>query len=177
VIAALMNQQVEFAVTTLLHKPSELTTEVIASDPFVAICGAKHPLATQRRVTWALMRDQRLVGFKASSSTRRQLDEALARQKIELNWFDEVDQLSSLVGYLRSGYFVGVVPRLLARYLLDVVTLDVAGQRIDRRIYLARRRDSPLSTSALALWRSVAAVATDAKAPRQLAMNDKAEPT
>ena len=87
------------------------------------------------------------------------LDAGLARHQLELDWFDEVDQLSSLVGYLRSGHFVGVVPRMLASYIPDVVAVPVSGHRVERKIYLARRRDTPLSRTALALWQCISKVA------------------
>lgn len=163
VIAALMNQEVEFAVTTLLDKPVDLTVDLIASDPFVAVCSPEHAIAKQGRITLASLATQRLVGFRASSATRRQLDDALASRNLELPWFDEVDQLSTLVGYLRSGHFVGVVPRLLARYLQNVTSVPVTGLKTERRIYLARRRHSSLSVPAQALWHAVSTISAEAK--------------
>lgn len=163
VVAALMDQEVEFAVTTLQDKPAELIVELVASDPFVAVCSPAHPMAQRARVTWAVLSEQRLVGFKSSSATRRLLDDALAKRDLELPWFDEVDQLSSLVGYLRSGHFVGVVPRLLARYLQNVTALPVTGLGIERQIYLARRRDTSLSVPSKELWKSIAGVAGELK--------------
>lgn len=159
VMNALQAQEVEFAITTFSKRPAEVVSEAIASDPFVVVCSELHPLAKQRRLTWLQLREYRLVGFRSSSSSRRVLDAALARHQLELDWFDEVDQLSSLVGYLRSGHFVGVVPRMLSRYIPHVVAVPVSGHRVERKIYLARRKDTPLSKTALALWQCVARVA------------------
>lgn len=116
-------------------------------------------MASVQRLSWELLAEHRLVGFRSTSSSRRVLDTALAAHGLELGWFDEVDQLSSLVGYLRSGHFVGVLPRLLSRYVPGTVALTVTGHRIERRIYLARRKDMPLSTPAAALWASLATTA------------------
>lgn len=160
VMAALQAQEVEFAITTYAEKPREVVTQAIATDPFVVVCSPSHPIASLRGLSWQQLAEHRLVGFRSSSSSRRVLDTALAAHELELGWFDEVDQLSSLVGYLRSGHFVGVLPRLLSRYVPGTVALAVTGHRIERRIYLARRKDMPLSTPAAALW---ACLATTAK--------------
>lgn len=152
VTAALLDQEVEFAVTTLVDTPGELFTQLIASDPFVAVCSAKHPIAEHSQVSWQQLAQQRLVGFKASSYSRRALDDGLVPTGVELNWFYEVEQLSSLVGYLQSGHFVGVVPRLLSGYLRDIATIPISGPQIERRIHLARRRDTHLSVPASVLW-------------------------
>ena len=159
VMATLQAQEVEFAIATNAEKPAEVLAETIASDPFVVVCSALHPLAAQRRLTWQQLAEVRLVGFRSSSSSRRVLDAALVRHQLELAWFDEVDQLSSLVGYLRSGHFVGVVPRMLSRYIPDVVALPISGHRIERKVVLARRKDTPLSMPARSLWESVATAA------------------
>lgn len=160
VIASLLAQEVEFAVTTLADKkPAELIAQPIINDPFVVVCSGKHPITAVTRLTWEKLSTFRLVGFRSSSSSRRVLDTALDRYGLQLTWFDEVDQLSSLVGYLRSGSFVGVVPRMLARYIPDIVARNISGHKIERRVYLARRKDSPLSEPAEVLWRCVAAVA------------------
>ena len=159
VMAALQAQEVEFAVTTYAQKPQELVTQTIAVDPFVVVCSPSHPIASIQRLTWEALSAHRLVGFRSSSSSRRVLDTALARHQVDLGWFDEVDQLSSLVGYLRSGHFVAVVPRLLSRHVPETVALTVRGHRIERKIYLARRKDTPLSQPAEALWKCIVDVA------------------
>lgn len=51
------------------------------------------------------------------------------------------------------------MPRLLAWYIQDMAVLPVAGDGVKRRIYLARRRDSPLSLAADALWTCISTVA------------------
>lgn len=155
VIDALQSQAVEFAITTFAEQPPDMVSELVLKDHFVAVCGSEHPLARLKKITWQILSEQRLVGFRAPSSSRRVLDAALGAKGIELTWFDEVDQLSSLIGFLRSGHFVGVIPKLLAPHIPGVKTFMITGETVHREIHLMRRKDTPLSTSALAFWHCV----------------------
>ncbi|WP_336333791.1 LysR substrate-binding domain-containing protein [Pseudomonas putida] len=159
VIDALQTQDVEFAVTTYAEQPPDMVGEFLLKDQFVAVCGMEHALVRTDEITWNTLSKQRLVGFRAPSSSRRVLDAALEMRGIELTWFDEVDQLSSLIGFLQSGHFVGVIPELLTPYVPGVKTFRIVGDVVYREIHLLRRKDTPLSASALALWNCVLASA------------------
>jgi DNA-binding transcriptional LysR family regulator len=108
-------------------------------------------------VKWAEILQQRLMGYKASSSIRQAVDGTLAKAGIELLWFDEVDTLSSLVSYLRTGQFVGVVPRLVASQLDELAVVPLAAPRIERKIYLLRRNDVEMNDPARSFWNDVRA--------------------
>ena len=155
ITAAVLNYEVELGITTVVGRDRELYSELIATDPFVLVCARDHPLANEKSLHWRRIASQRLMGFKASSSIRQLLDQRLQREGLQLLWFDEVDKLSSLLSYLRTGSFVGVVPSLIARYLVELVAVPMIGPRIERRIYLTRRKDMTLNPPAQMLWNAI----------------------
>ena len=83
------------------------------------------------------------------------MDSQLAREGIELNWFDEVETLSSLIGYLGTGNFVGVVPRLMAAQMPAVAKIPLTRPKLQRQLFLVRRKDVELTPPAKDLWEDV----------------------
>jgi DNA-binding transcriptional LysR family regulator len=152
ITAAVLNYEVEFGITTVIGQTRDLHPELIATDPFVLVCARDHSLAKSKSLRWHQISSERLIGFKASSAIRQFLDQRLNKEGLQLLWFDEVDKLSSLLSYLRTGVFVGVVPSLMARYLNELVAVPMLSPRIERQIYLIRRNDVTLSPPAQMLW-------------------------
>ena len=109
------------------------------------VCGSGHPFARRRSLTWEQVVGQRLMGYKASSSIRQMLDGALARAGVELLWFDGADTLSSLISYLGTGNFVGIVPKLVASQLTDLASVSLTQPRLQRDLHLVRRADEALT--------------------------------
>jgi DNA-binding transcriptional LysR family regulator len=156
ITAAVLNYEVELGITTtVVGRDRDLYSELIATDAFVLVCAPDHPLANAKSLHWSRIASQRLMGFKSSSSIRQLLDQRLQREGLQLLWFDEVDKLSSLLSYLRTGSFVGVVPSLIASYLVELVAVPMIGPRIERRIYLTRRKDTMLNPPAQILWNAI----------------------
>jgi DNA-binding transcriptional LysR family regulator len=155
ITAAVLNYEVELGITTVVGRDRELYSELIATDRFVLVCARDNPLANAKSLHWRRIASQRLMGFKASSAIRQFLDQRLQREGLQLLWFDEVDKLSSLLSNLRTGSFVGVVPSLVASYLDELVAVPMIGPRIERRIYLTRRKDMTLNPPAQMLWNAI----------------------
>jgi DNA-binding transcriptional LysR family regulator len=152
---AVLNHEVDFGVSTTPGPRGELHAELVATDPMVLVCGRSSPLAKKRSVKWAELKRERLMGYKPSSSMRQMVDGMLAKTGIELLWFDEVDTLSSLIAYLRTGQFTGVVPKVIGSQLGGLAVVPLSAPRIERRIYLLRRKDTELTPPAQAFWNDV----------------------
>jgi len=155
ITTAVLEREVEFAVTTVFDHQRDLVAEQVATDAFVVACGTDHPLAGKRQVQWSELDAFKLVGFRSHVSTRQLIEDELAGLGVELAWTYEVGSLSSLLGYLTSGKFAAPVPRLLAGFVPGLVAVPLVQPRIERRIFLVRR-DSPLSLPAQTLWNEIA---------------------
>jgi len=157
ITAAVLNHEVEFAVTTVLDNHRDLIAEKVGSDPFVLVCPPNHPLAELEAVQWEQLKSWKIMGFKLPVSSRKLIDQTLAECGIELSWFYEVGILSSFLGYLKSGQFIAPVPKLLAGFVPHLRTIPLEGPRVERGIYLVRR-ERQLSVPANVLWDALVAV-------------------
>jgi DNA-binding transcriptional LysR family regulator len=155
IVTAVLNHEVDFGLTTSGARHKELIAELVADDAFVLVCGKQHPFATRRSLTWPQIRDERLMGYKSSSNIRQMMDTQLSRKGIELNWFDEVDTLSSLMGYLETGSFLGVVPQLVAAQMKGLATVPLIAPKLQRELFLVRRGDVALTPPATRLWEDI----------------------
>jgi DNA-binding transcriptional LysR family regulator len=151
ITSTVRNHEVEFAITSVVDDRKDLKVELVATDPFVLVCGINHPIAGKQKVRWGDLASEKLLGFKSHVSTRQLVDSALRGAGIELSWFYELGQLSSLVGYLSSGEFIAPVPKLLAGFVPGLVSIPLVKPHVERKIYLVRR-DGQLSVPAQALW-------------------------
>lgn len=167
IAAAVVNHEVDFGLTTVADRHKELHVEPVGDDAFVLVCGPDHPFARKRSLAWPQIAHERLMGYKASSSIRQMLDGALARAGVELLWFDEVDTLSSLMSYLGTTRFVGVVPRLVAGQLTGLATVRLTAPRLQRRLFLVRRADVELTPPAERLWAEIRTRVSFALRPRK----------
>lgn len=155
--AMILEREVDFGVTTLWETCADLVTEQIADKSYVVTMPPHHPFASRQRMRWSDLQDCRLLGFKPGSATRQQIDPELAAQGIELNWFDDVAQLSTMMALLATGEFVTVLPELLAPAFPAFVSIPLVEPRITFRVFLARRHDMSLSFPASVLWNELAA--------------------
>lgn len=154
VAQAVLAREVEFGIGVLGHPSAELHAEHCADDPYVIAFRAGHPLQRRKRVAWKDLQGWRVVALRSTSANRQQIDEALAAEGIASPWFDEVEHLSSMLGLLRGGVGIGVLPRLALHSGAadDLLSRPLHSPDVVRRIGLLRRHDAPLSRPAADFW-------------------------
>lgn len=157
-----LKREVEFGVTALWERHDELVTQCVANDAFMLVTPPGHPLAGRDSVRWDELADSRVLTFRSTSSTRQEIDPVLKKAGISLPWFNEVDHLSSMIGYLQHGESVAVLTGLLATQLKGVVAIPLTAPRIGRRIFLARHQDMALAPPAQCLWDILARIVKQA---------------
>lgn len=75
------------------------------------------------------------------------------REGIAPPWFDEVEHLSTMIGFLRNAQVVGVLPRMaLDARAPDLVMLPLKQPVLSRDIALIRRTETELGVAAQGLW-------------------------
>ena len=92
------------------------------------------------------------IHLARTSSVRQYLEAAFHPQV--MNTVMEVEQLATVMGMVRAGLGVSVVPTLTLFHFEqpDLVTRPLALPGLVRQIYLVRRRDRSLSVAAQALY-------------------------
>ncbi|WP_119154116.1 LysR family transcriptional regulator [Caldimonas tepidiphila] len=145
----------DFALAAIRADSPELRTEVFCSDRFHLVCRADHPLATAPVLRLRDLASHPFVQLARTSSVRQYLDAAV--HPMQMNTLMEVEQLATVMGMVRSGLGISVVPALTLFHFeqpgLVTRPLQVAG--LTRRIFLIRRRDRSLSAAAQALYELV----------------------
>ena len=151
-IERVITGQADFALAAVRAETPELQAQVFCADDFHLVCRADHPLASSP----ALIRlrdlaEQPFIHLSRTSSVRPYLDAAFHPQAMKTVM--EVDQLATVMGMVRAGLGISLVPALTLFHFQqpEIVTRPVRLPGLTRRIYLVRRRDRSLSLAAQAL--------------------------
>ena len=153
VTQSVINREAEFGVTVYSEDTSDLVMQSVARDPFVLAVSPEHPLARQKSFTWRALAQWKPVSLGRSRANRTLIDATLMREGIALPWFDEVEHLSTMIGFLRNAQVVGVLPRMaLDARAPDLVMLPLTQPVLSREIALIRRTETELGKAARALW-------------------------
>ena len=151
-IERVMTMQADFALAAVRAETPELQAQVFCADDFHLVCRADHPLAKQRGPI--RLRDLAawpFIHLSRTSSVRQYLDAAFRPQAMDTVM--EVDQLATVMGMVRAGLGISVVPALALFHFeqAEIARRPVQLPGLTRKIYLVRRRDRGLSVAAQAL--------------------------
>jgi LysR family carnitine catabolism transcriptional activator len=147
----------DFALAAVRSDTPELRTEVFCSDRFHLVCRRDHPLATVNPLRLKDLASHPFVQLARITSVRQQLE--AAAHPLQMNSVLEVEQLATVMGMVRSGIGISVVPALTLFHFqhADIVIRRLPAAGLTRQIFLIRRRDRPLSPAATALHQLVMA--------------------
>lgn len=126
-LAMVRQSNVDLALAPVHAGDEELDLRRLFEDELVLLCHVEHPLARHRVVTWRELQPHRLVALKGSSSVRQLMEAACLQQGFPLRPAFEVENASSVIGFVANGLCVGVLP-------LSLVPLVRVGQVTYRRI-------------------------------------------
>lgn len=153
VTQSVINREAEFGVTVFTDHTADLVMQRVARDPFVLAVSPKHALARKKSLRWHELANWKPVSLGPSSANRALIDVGLMRAGIAPPWFDEVEHLSTMIGFLRNAQVVGVLPRMaLDARAPDLVLRPLTHPVLSRDIALIRRAETELSKAAQGLW-------------------------
>jgi DNA-binding transcriptional LysR family regulator len=147
----------DFAIAATRADTPELRAEPFCTDRFHLVCPAAHPLASAASLKARDLAAWPFIQLSRTSSVRQVLDAAM--HPMRMRSLMEVDQLATVMGMVRTGLGISVVPSLTLFHFrdADVVTRPLRWPGLTRRIYLVRRRDRSLSLAAQTLYEMVMA--------------------
>lgn len=111
-LEAVARGEVEFGINLTGATRPDLRFTALLEDEFVLACRRDHPLASAATLRWRDLAGYPLIGVSQTSGNRAVLDQALGRAKVQLDWFYEVNHLSTSLGLVEAGLAISVLPKL-----------------------------------------------------------------
>lgn len=151
--------EVDFALTAANPAYADLDDQPLASDGFVLLLPAQHPLAKGRQALgWAEVADLVHISMPQPTSVRQYADAALLEHRLRFAPRYEVEHLATIQAMVAAGLGVAALPEWAAAVapLPGVVKRRLCRPDIRRPIGLVTRRGralSPAATEMVALLR------------------------
>ncbi|MFX4220345.1 MAG: LysR family transcriptional regulator [Thalassobaculum sp.] len=129
----------------------DLEAVAVLEDRYVLVCRPDHPAAPTGPVAWQEIADLPLVTYGARSGTTQLIRARVADLPRSGSgrgaWRYEVQHLSTLLGLVRAGLGVGIVPTLALRgpQGAGLVRRPLVEPDLRRTLVLVQRRDAELS--------------------------------
>jgi len=141
----------DFALAAVRAETRDLQAELFCADDSHLVCPVGHPLAKSDVVRLRDLVQWPFIHLSRTSSVRQYLDAAF-HPKV-MNTLMEVDQLATVMGMVRAGLGISVIPALALFHFQHpaIHTRPLSLPGLQRRIYLVRRRDRTLSVAAQSL--------------------------
>ena len=107
---------VEFGISTKPAASAGLRFERLTSEEIVFVCRDDHPLAMTRQMGWSILANQNVMMLGGASSTTRHIVGRLSEAGIAAPNGIQLQQLSTLIGFVESGIGGCVLPSLATRF-------------------------------------------------------------
>ncbi|KLN56119.1 LysR family transcriptional regulator [Variovorax paradoxus] len=150
ILVAVARGDADFGLTYIGTQEPDIDFEPLLEERFVVACPVGHPLARQKRVTWAELAQHEYVTLAQGSGNRFLIDQALSHVESKPQWFCEARHVPALVSLVEAGLGLGVVPRLAMppKGHSGLVSIPLEGPKVTRLIGLIRRRGREFMPSA-----------------------------
>jgi DNA-binding transcriptional LysR family regulator len=138
------------ALSAIRADTEELQAEWFCADRLHLVCRADHALAALPSPRMADLKDQPFIQLARHSSVRQYLESQSRAQPLDT--LLEVEHLATVMGMVRAGLGISVVPALALFHFVQpgLVTRPLADADRQRDLYLVRRRQRSLSPAAQA---------------------------
>ncbi len=159
-ISMVRDNQVDFALATLLDPPSDLKFDPLLPDSFFAVYTPRHPIALLKELRWKDLVQHDLILLSQGSSARSLFDRAnLANEKHGLRY--DVTHMTTAVNLVRQGLGVTLLPRLAlpALRLEGLKYRAVDDDNAQRTLGVVRRKDRHPSPASQAFTDQITHVA------------------
>ncbi len=145
----------DFAIAAVRADTPELRAEPFGSDRFHLVCPQDHELLTRASLKSRDLLPYPFIHLARHSSVRQLLDAAV--HPLQLQTLMEVEQLATVMGMVRAGLGLSVVPAFSLFHFRQpgLATRELGWKGLNRQLFLVRRRDRELSTAARALYELV----------------------
>lgn len=151
---AILTGVADFAISVPGALHSDLEYEYLFDDPVIAVCPIGHPLGNRSQLSWKELEGLPLIGASALSGLRLQIETVANEHKLDLFFAYEVSHLATIIGLVRGGAGIAVLPLTAVRPLLDtdLKILRLQAPLVHRSIQIFKRSDRSLSAASYHLY-------------------------
>lgn len=151
-VESVRSGRADIAIAATRVDTPELRAEPFQTDEFYLVARRGHPLLEHPNPKPRDLLSFDFVHLSRNSSVRQYLDAATL--PVKMRTLLEVDQLATVMGMVRAGIGISVVPALTLFHFQhpDIQTRPLRWPGLRRSIFLIRRRDKGLSVAAHALY-------------------------
>ena len=158
IAAEVLSGQLDIGVIGARWNEKGLDWQDIFSDELALVVNADHPWASRDEVTLDELKSEPFILRESASGTRKVIDRILTEHRLDPSSLKEVAEIGSTAAIkeaVRSG--IGVSILSVKSVEMDVscgalVTVPVAGVKLERPFYLIRRKNRELSPVASVFW-------------------------
>jgi DNA-binding transcriptional LysR family regulator len=143
--------EVEFGINMIGSTETDVKFTHLLDDPYVLVCRRDHPLARKRNISWHDLSGHPLIrNGRADSGNRALLDSALSKVNVQLDWFYEVNNLTTSLSLVEAGLGASILPRLATPHGPHpaIVMKPIHAPEVARAIGIVERRKGQLSSPA-----------------------------
>jgi DNA-binding transcriptional LysR family regulator len=154
VLEAVARGDADFGVNFIGAQEGDLEFKALREERFVAACRRDHPLAREKRVTWAQLSEFDFISVGRNSGNRLLMEQALLGVTKRPQSVYETQHVTTVLGLVEAGLGVAVVPSLAmptSNHPL-LVSLPLIEPTVTRKIGLIRRRKRTLTPAAQQLF-------------------------
>jgi LysR family carnitine catabolism transcriptional activator len=153
---AVLNGQADLGLASALSSHPELQSHAVANEHFFIACHAKHRWATcAEAIEPSALINEPFIQMAPSTSVRQAVDQWAAQHlEAPLNQLMEVEQLATVMGMVRAGFGVSLIPALSLEYFQDpnVAICPLRGAPPQRTIYWVSSKHRQLSPAAKSFY-------------------------
>ncbi|HMS09860.1 MAG TPA: LysR family transcriptional regulator substrate-binding protein, partial [Pyrinomonadaceae bacterium] len=160
------SREVELGVLSFKPADAGLKAMQVLTDELVLIVAPGHRLAAAENISIKELADETFIAHNAKSPYREKVIECFANNRTPLRITVELPSLEAIKRMVEQNAGVALVPRLTAAAEIESGRLrgvTVKEMRLERRLHIVYRRNSPLSHAAKAFLELAGEMAARAK--------------
>lgn len=149
-IELLKSGTVELAIVPAKLLDEDLVHHELFQDRLILVCRPDHDLAKFKKITWTRLQPYRLVSLRSTSNVRILMEAEYLQHGREFQPSFEVEQTSTLIGFISNNLGVGILPASLTPLIRsgNLTTVDLVSPEIHRSICIVRLKSRSLSPAA-----------------------------
>ncbi len=150
-LEAVRSGEVEFGVNMLGGADDDTRFTHLLDDTYVLVCHRRHALARKRSLTWSDLKEETVVSIgRGNRGNRAVLDAALHSNRVHIDWFHQVTNVTTVMHLVQANMAISVLPRLAVESQNSrfVTIKPITRPLITRPIGIVERRNGRLSEPA-----------------------------